>query len=88
MYPVIKKWHLGVGIRDAIKPIKSLFMYPGYLKVSVDALIIVDTIEFVWANVGYYSLSLSVAILVSALLSITTVASEFKVSLFNASKQL
>jgi hypothetical protein len=63
-------------------------MYPGYLNVSVDALIIVDTIEFVWANVGYYNLSLSVAILVSALLSITTVASEFRVSLFKASKQL
>ena len=47
VYPVIKKWHLGVGIREAISPIKSLFMYPGYLKVVVDALIIVDTIEFV-----------------------------------------
>ena len=47
MYPVIKKWHLGVGINEAISPIKSLFIYPGYLKVVVDALIIVDTIEFV-----------------------------------------
>jgi hypothetical protein len=36
-----------VGIRDAINPIKSLFIYPGYLKVKVEALIIVDTIEFV-----------------------------------------
>jgi hypothetical protein len=47
VYPVIKKWHLGVGIKEAISPIKSLFIYPGYLKVVVDALIIVDTIEFV-----------------------------------------
>ena len=88
MYPVIRKWHLGVGMRDAISPIKSLFIYTGYLKVNVEALIIVETIEFVWANVGYWSLSLSVAILVKALLSITTVASQFKVNLFKASKQL
>lgn len=47
VYPVIKKWHLGVGIKEAIRPIKSLFMYPGYLKVVVEAPIIVDTIEFV-----------------------------------------
>ena len=47
VYPVIRKWHLGVGIREAIRPIKSLFMYPGYLSVSVDALIIVETIELV-----------------------------------------
>ncbi len=47
VYPVIKKWHLGVGIKEAISPIKSLFMYPGYLKVVVDALIMVDTIELV-----------------------------------------
>jgi hypothetical protein len=52
VYPVIKKWHLGVGIREAIRPIKSLFMYPGYLKVVVEALIIVETMEFVCAKVG------------------------------------
>lgn len=52
VYPVIKKWHLGVGIKEAINPIKSLFIYPGYLKVVVDALMIVETIEFVCANVG------------------------------------
>ena len=73
---------------EAIKPIKSLFMYPWYLKVVVDALIIVDTIELVCANVGYYNFSLSVAILVKALLSITTVASELSVSLLADSKQL
>lgn len=47
VYPVIKKWHLGVGIREAISPIKSLFIYPGYLSVVVEALIIVETIELV-----------------------------------------
>ena len=26
VYPVIKKWHLGVGIKLATSPIKSLFM--------------------------------------------------------------
>lgn len=54
----------------------------------VDALIIVDTILFVCANVGYVNFNLSVAILVSALLSITTVASEFKVNRFIARRQL
>jgi hypothetical protein len=63
-------------------------MYPGYLRVVVLALIMVDTIEFVYAKVGWVSLSLSVAILVKALLSITTVASAFKVNLFMESKQL
>ena len=47
VYPVIKKWHLGVGIKEATKPIKSLFIYPGYLRVVVDAHIIVDTIELI-----------------------------------------
>ena len=88
VYPVIKKWHLGVGINEAISPIKSLFIYPGYLRVVVDALIIVETIEFVWAKVGYASLSLSVAILVKALLSITTTASALSVNLFKLNKQL
>jgi len=63
-------------------------MYPGYLKVVVEALIIVDTIELVYAKVGCVSLSRSVAILVKALLSITTVASAFKVSLFILRRQL
>lgn len=26
VYPVIRKWRRGVGMRDAIKPIRSLFM--------------------------------------------------------------
>ena len=54
----------------------------------VEALMIVDTMEFVYANVGYVSFNLSVAIRVKALLSITTVASEFNVNLLAVSKQL
>lgn len=26
VYPVIRKWRRGVGMRDAIRPIRSLFM--------------------------------------------------------------
>ena len=26
VYPVIKKWHLGVGTSEATRPIRSLFM--------------------------------------------------------------
>jgi len=63
-------------------------MYPGYLKVNVEALMMVDTIELVYANVGLSSFSLSVAILVNALLSITTVASALSVNLFIVSIQL
>jgi len=84
----MRKWHLGVGMSEAIRPIKSLFMYPGYLKVVVEALMMVETIELVCANVGWLSLSLSVAILVKAVLSITTVASEFNVSRLVANMQL
>ena len=47
MYPVIKKWHLGVGTKPAKIPTKSLFIYPGYLSVVVDAAITVATRELV-----------------------------------------
>jgi hypothetical protein len=63
-------------------------MYPGYLRVVVEALIIVETIELVYANVGWVNLSLSVAIRVKALLSITTVASALRTNLFIARRQL
>lgn len=33
VYPVIKKWHLGVGTSEASSPTRSLFIYPGYLNV-------------------------------------------------------
>jgi len=63
-------------------------MYPGYLKVVVDADMIVETIEFVYAIVGWANFNRSLAILVKAVLSITTVASEFNTSLLDANKQL
>ena len=44
--PVIRKWHLGVGMRLATRPMRSLFMYPGYRRVVVDAAITVETREF------------------------------------------
>jgi hypothetical protein len=53
VYPVIKKWHRGVGIKLATKPTRSLFMYPGYRSVVVDAAMTVETSELVCANVGF-----------------------------------
>ncbi len=29
VYPVMRKWHRGVGMREATRPTKSLFIYPG-----------------------------------------------------------
>ncbi len=29
VYPVIRKWQRGVGMSDATRPMRSLFMYPG-----------------------------------------------------------
>ena len=49
---------------------------------------IVETIELVWAKVGCASFIRSVAMRVSAVLSMTTVASEFNTSLFEVSMQL
>jgi hypothetical protein len=39
VYPVMRKWQRGVGMSDATRPIRSLFMYPGYRSVVVDAAI-------------------------------------------------
>lgn len=47
VYPVIKKWHRGVRMSEANRLTKSLFMYPGYRNVDVDAAITVDTKELV-----------------------------------------
>jgi hypothetical protein len=52
-------------------------MYPGYLSVVVDAAITIATREFVCETVGIGILSLSTAILLSAVLSNTTTASAF-----------
>ena len=88
MYPVMRKWQRGVGISEAIKPTMSLFIYPGYLRVVVDAAITVDTIELIYSNVGWRSFNQSTAILFKALLSKTTTESAFRVSLLRDSKQL
>ena len=88
VYPVIRKWHLGVGINEARIPTKSLFIYPGYLNVVVEALITVETNEFIYITVGFYILSLSTAILFKAVLSNTTTASAFKVSLLRVNREL
>lgn len=47
VYPVTRKWHLGVGMSEATSPTRSLFMYPGYLRVVVDAAMTVETRLFI-----------------------------------------
>ena len=54
----------------------------------VEALMIVDTMKLVGAKVGWVNISLSVSILVKALLSITTEALAFYVNLFILRRQL
>ena len=88
VYPVIKKWHLGVGTKLAISPTMSLFMYPGYLSVVVEAAITVETIELICEKVGCKIFSLSTAILVKALLSRTTTQSALSVNLLILKRQL
>ena len=88
VYPVIKKWHLGVGTKGAIKLIISLFIYPGYLKVVVDEHITVLIKLLTWDNEGDSNLILSVAILYKAPLSKTITLSVFKINLFNVNIEL
>lgn len=88
VYPVIKKWHLGVGTKLANKPTKSLFIYPGYLKVVVEAAITVEIKALLSYTVGDYIFNLSVAILFKAELSKTTVVSAFKIILFKVKIEL
>lgn len=52
VYPVIRKWQRGVGISPASKLIKSLFIYPGYRNVDVEAAITVEIKAFVCAILG------------------------------------
>jgi hypothetical protein len=47
-------------MRDATRPIRSLFMYPGYRRVVVDAAMTVDTREFSWFTVGFCNFNLCV----------------------------
>jgi len=88
VYPVIKKWHRGVGTNDATKLTRSLFMYPGYLNVVVLAAITVETKAFVCENDGLSMLKFSSAIRFSAVLSRTTTLSLFRINLFNVRREL
>ena len=88
MYPVMRKWHLGVGIKEAMSPTMSLFMYPGYHKVVVEAAITVDTIELIYSKVGCSNFSRSTAILFKALLSSTTTESALRANRFKVKMQL
>lgn len=88
VYPVIRKWHLGVGINDARRPTKSLFIYPGYRRVVVLADITVETSEFVWEKVGFERWRRSTAILFNAVLSRTTTQSAFCVKRLRVNREL
>jgi len=72
----------------ATKPTRSLFMYPGYLRVVVLAAITVDTSEFVCANVGVSTCSLSTAIRSNAVLSSVTTQSHCIMSRFKVNIEL
>ena len=65
-----------------------MFIYPGYLRVVVDADITVDTKEFMCSKLVFCCLSHVPAIFVRAVLSRTTVQSVFKANLFSVSKEL
>mmetsp|Transcript_9266 Transcript_9266/g.32186 ORF Transcript_9266/g.32186 Transcript_9266/m.32186 type:complete len:217 (+) Transcript_9266:251-901(+) len=88
VYPVMRKWHRGVGMRLATRPTRSLFMYPGYRRVVVLAAITVDTRELVCAKLGFSMLSLSTAMRFSAVLSSTTTLSQLSARRFRVSRLL
>ena len=88
VYPVMRKWHLGVGTSEATRPTKSLFVYPGYLSVVVDAAMTVLTNELTWCTLGFGILNLSTAILFNAVLSNTTTQSAFTANLLRVRIEL
>mmetsp|Transcript_4594 Transcript_4594/g.13024 ORF Transcript_4594/g.13024 Transcript_4594/m.13024 type:complete len:279 (+) Transcript_4594:484-1320(+) len=88
VYPAIKKWHCGTGMSEASSPIRSLFIYPGYRSVAVDAAMTVATSVFVCAMDGLSMCNLSAAIRFKAVLSRTTTASALRVSRFIVSTEL
>lgn len=88
VYPVIKKWHYGVGIKLPNKPTISLFIYPGYLNVEVLAAITVEIKELVSWMLALEIPNLSSAIQFKAVLSRTIVQSEFNDNLFSVNKEL
>ena len=71
-----------------MSPTRSLFMYPGYRSVVVDAAITVDTSALVCANVGFSMRSRSTAMRFNAVLSSTTTQSALRVSLFRVNSEL
>ena len=88
VYPVMRKWHRGVGTSDATKPTRSLFVYPGYLKVVVEAAMTVLTRELTWCTLGFGIRSRSTAILFNAVLSKTTTQSAFTANLLRVKIEL
>ena len=72
------------NIHTATNPTKSLFIYPGYLSVTVLAVITVETSALVCAKVGVLARIWSIAILSSAVLSRVTTQSHCVISLFIA----
>ena len=56
----MRKCNFGVGINGAIRPIKSLFIYDGYLSVAVETHIIVETSSLICENDGVSILSLKI----------------------------
>lgn len=77
-----------MGIKLANIPTISLFMYPGYLKVEVEAAITVDIKELVSYREAEDIPSLSSAILLRAVLSKTIVQSTLRESLFKVRIEL
>ena len=84
----MRKWHRGVGTREATNPTKSLFVYPGYLSVVVDAAMTVLTSELTWCTLGFGILNLSTAILFNAVLSSTTTQSALTANLLRVKIEL
>jgi len=84
----MRKWHRGVGTREATNPTRSLLVYPGYLNVVVEAAMTVETNELTWCTDGFGILNLSTAILFNAVLSSTTTQSAFTANLFNVKIEL
>ena len=77
----MRKWHRGVGTNEATNPTRSLFVYPGYLKVVVDAAMTVLTNELTRCTLGFRIRSRSTAMRFNTVLSSTTTQSALRVSL-------
>ena len=58
--PVIGKCNKGSGVRRAINSFKLLFMNPGYLKVDVEACMMVETKPLTWSTSGIMMYSMMI----------------------------